>query len=548
MTMWIKTTRHKLLTAAFLFLISIFVQASASEWIYTVRPGDNLWDLAENFLVDMRYWRKLQSLNGVTDPEHMKPGTKLRIPVEWTLIQPARATVKKFTGDVKVSLASSGEQQAVSSGMPLQTGDKITTGKGSSVTLEFADGSVLTLREDSELKLEVMEYYGDEDVYNTRLQLERGRTDNKVYPYKKPGSRFEIHTPSASAAVRGTVYRVNTTDQASTASEVLEGEVSLTNDHGVELIPDGFGTIARKDSPPLPPVQLLAAPDLSRLPPLLERLPVRIKLPEVPHATAYRTQVTADPNFQDLILDGISTSSVAQLAELADGDYLLRVRAIDHNGLEGYDSVSKFTLNAKPEPPFAVTPQPDAAVPPDFRAFSWTENAAISHYHFQVAANVEFSQPVVDRPDQKGSALTLDEPLAPGKWFWRVAASSVDEGKGPFGDPQPFRVMKPGPQAEPPAMSENEITFRWSAGEETDQYQIQVARDELFEVPDIDLKLSQPAYRMPRPEQPGTLYMRTRLIGVDGFEGAWSSPQSLEIPDERPFWLIGIIPLLIFLL
>lgn len=548
MTMWKRITQNKILLAALLFLISTISHVSASEWIYTVRPGDNLWDLAEDFLVDMRYWRKLQSLNGVTDPEHMKPGSTLRIPLEWTLIQPARATVKRYSGEVKVNLASTGDQQAVSPNMVLQTGDKITTGKGSSVTLEFADGSVLILREDSELKLEVMESYGDEDVYNTQLQLDRGRTDNRVNPYKKPGSRFEIHTPSASAAVRGTVYRVNATDLTSTSSEVLEGEVSIANDLGQESIAEGYGTVARKDAPPLPPVLLLPAPDLSGVPDLIERLPLRIKLPEVPGAAAYRIQITTDPGFQSLNHDGISTSSIAQLAELADGDYLLRVRGIDNNRLEGHDSLNKFTLNARPEPPFAVTPQPDAAVPPDFRAFSWTENAAISQYHFQVADNPEFNQPVVDTADHKGSALTLDQPLAPGNWFWRVAATSTVEGKGPFGDAQPFRVMKPGPQAEPPAMNEDEITFRWSAGEENDQYQIQVARDDSFETLLIDEKLSLPEFVMPRPDQPGTLYMRTRLIGADGFEGAWSSPQSLVIPDERPLWLMGIVPLLIFLL
>ena len=34
--------------------------ALAEDWIYSVRPGDNLWDLSEAHLTSMKYWRPLQ--------------------------------------------------------------------------------------------------------------------------------------------------------------------------------------------------------------------------------------------------------------------------------------------------------------------------------------------------------------------------------------------------------------------------------------------------------------------------------------------------------
>ena len=539
---------HKLTLLSLLLYSVSFASFAANDWIYTIKPGDNLWNLSENFLVDMRYWRRLQRLNGISDPNHMPPGSKLRIPLKWTQIKPSDAAVLEFSGDVSVTLAGSGTKQPVTSGMLLKTGDEIQTGSESSATLEFDDGSRLILREESDLKLEKLESYGDEDIFNTQLKLKRGRTDNEVNPYKKPGSRFEIRTPSATAAVRGTVYRVAVPDQTTTTTEVIEGKVDVANDIGKTGVPGGYGTVAKRGEPPTPPIVLLVAPDLSKVPDLIERLPLRFKLPEIENARSYRIQITMDPTFQSLDYDGISPTASAKIAELPDGKYLMKVRGIDDKDLEGFDSSHSFILNAKPEAPFPVVPQPEGAVPVGHSDFSWSQSEGISSYHFQLADNAEFIQPVVDVSDNKGSIANISESLTPGQWFWRVAAIDPAEGSGPFSETNVFRVMKPGPEAEPPTMSDTEIVFRWPVSKETDQYQIQVARDDTFASPIIDERITVSEYTMPRPKEHGNIYMRTKLIDSDGFEGSWSTPQSLEIHAERPAWMMGVIPFLIILL
>ena len=42
--------------------------ASAAEWAYVARPGDNLWNITERYLKDIRYVSRLQSHNGIADP------------------------------------------------------------------------------------------------------------------------------------------------------------------------------------------------------------------------------------------------------------------------------------------------------------------------------------------------------------------------------------------------------------------------------------------------------------------------------------------------
>lgn len=529
----------------FFLLLSSISATLASEWVYTVKPGDTLWRLTEDFLVDIRYWRRLQSMNYVTQPNNMPPGTTLRIPLKWTKINPSQAMVKNVAGKVTV-ISKDGKRDAKLETF-LLVNDEITTDIGASITLEFGDGSVLTLREESKLRLETLEYYGNKDVFNTKLKLEQGRTDNEVNPHKKPGSRFEIYTPSATAAVRGTVYRVAAPDQTTTSTEVLEGKVTVANDLGQEQVPGGYGSVAKLNTPPTPPIVLLDAPDLSEVPELVEKLPIRFNLPEIENARSYRIQLAKNSAFQSLDYDGTSSTTTTRIPALADGNYLMKVRGIDKNNLEGFDSTHSFTLNAKPEAPFLVMPKLEAAIPVEHTAFSWSDSKDISTYHFQLADNDKLSQPVVDTiTHDQGSNIELKETLTPGKWFWRVAAIDAADGPGPFGETNTFRVMKPGPAADTPEMSDTDIVFRWSAGAPSDQYAIQISREETFETLLVDTQTSKPNYTMLRPADPGKIYIRVRLIEADGFEGSWSTPHFLTIPEKTPYWL-GVLPFLFLL-
>src|SRR5690606_29322242 len=71
--------RRRVVVVLRLLTICLLLQGScllADDWVYTVRPGDNLWNLAERHLKSFKYIRQLQLLNGVQDPYHIPPGKK----------------------------------------------------------------------------------------------------------------------------------------------------------------------------------------------------------------------------------------------------------------------------------------------------------------------------------------------------------------------------------------------------------------------------------------------------------------------------------------
>jgi hypothetical protein len=96
----------------------------------------------------------------------------------------------------------------------------------------------------------------------------------------------------------------------------------------------------------------------------------------------YRAQLARDEAFNDVVMDGVFDASPARFTGLADGDYWLRVRAIDDAGLEGYDAARAFALRARPEPP--------RAAPPRAATLSWEQVPAAAGYRLQVSRDAAF--------------------------------------------------------------------------------------------------------------------------------------------------------------
>jgi hypothetical protein len=55
----------------------------------------------------------------------MPPGSRLRIPIAWLKIQPAAVQIVDARGEVKATVADSGNRVAVTAGMSLRAGDEI---------------------------------------------------------------------------------------------------------------------------------------------------------------------------------------------------------------------------------------------------------------------------------------------------------------------------------------------------------------------------------------------------------------------------------------
>ena len=534
-----RLARRALLLCLWTMLVS---PVRAAEWIYTVQSGDNPWNLTERYLAGVKYWPRIQTLNRIADPEHIPPGTRLRIPIEWLRRVDTIAKVTTVHGHAELSGRRA--SRPLAAGMQLRSGDVIRTGEDSNVAIEFADGSRVLVHATAELHLDALGSFENTDYYDTQVRLTQGRMENLVAPLGTGPGRFEISTPAAVTAVRGTRYRVNAAADA-TRSEVLEGKVGVSNDaDGVEVAA-GFGTLAAANQAPVAPIALLPAPDLAKLSARLERVPLAVTIDVLAGASAYRFQLADDAAFDAPLFDARADGPRLRGPDLPDGHYFLRVRGIDGRGLEGLNADHAFELDARPEPPLLTAPAPGAGVPEERPQMSWGENSSIPRYHLQVARDAAFADRVMDDATISAAQATTPQPVPPGIYYWRVASITADEGQGPYSDTQQFRRLPPAPAMEAPAVDKDNMNVRWRAGEPGQTFQFQLAAEEKFDPPVIDLRVEDAEAKFKRPKG-GTYYMRVKTIDVDGTQGAFGSVQKIEVPAKAGarWWMIIFLPLI----
>jgi hypothetical protein len=512
--------------------------AAADDLVYVVRKGDTLIGLGRTLLVDPRGWPALQRLNKIAEPRRIPVGTRLRIPVALARAVPAPARVIGVEGEARSGGA------ALAPGATLGPGAEVTTGRDGFVTIELADGTRLVLQAQSRLRIREAGRYPDLGAYRSAIEIERGRVESRAAP-QPGGGRFEIHTPLATTAVRGTDFRVAAdADARVTRSEVVTGSVEVSGAGAPVTVAAGFGTVVDESRRPAPPVRLLPAPDLARLPKLQERVVFRFALEPVAGARGYRAQLARDRDFQAVVAEHAASAAEARFGGVPDGDYWLRVRALDERALEGADGYHAFRLKARPEPPFPSAPRDAGKASGEAVELAWTAAAEAATYRVQLARDAAFANLVADEPAVAATGFRAGG-LVPGEYFWRVGSVRADGARGPFGDPQRFTLKALPPVPEPPTADDANLHFTWAA-EPGQTFRLQVARDERFTSIVADRTLAAPRASLERPE-PGTYYMRVQATDPDGYVGPYTATQRFEVPPPPPPWWLLLLPLILLL-
>ena len=521
--------------------------ATAQEWVYSARPGDNLWNLSERYLRSVGMFRRLQAHNGISDPLHILPGTRIRFPVAWLRVQPAAVHVLEVRGGAVVERAADGSTATLDGGESLQAGDRLSTADDGRVVLEFADGSRMLVRGDSFLEFDHLSAYGDTGMVDTRVRMRGGRIESDVTPAAGPGSRFEIETPAAVAAVRGTRFRIGA-DEVATRSEVIEGRVRVSGSGRGRDVGAGFGVVAESGRAPPAPRELLAAPEMGELPEVLTELVLRLEFEPIEGAVAYRAELYGAQGI-GAVDDAVVTSPLAEFDAPPDGHYRLSVRGIETDGLEGRDATHAFEVNARPVPPAMVQPPDRAATHGQPPELWWSTPADAVSYHLQLAADPDFQTLLLDEPALQATRLQPALELEPGTYFWRLAQRDGSGEMGPFGQPRSFRMQE---VPEPPApgeaaVEEDSLTIGWGAVANASRYEFQMARDEGFADVAIAEELREPSLTLERPDA-GTWWFRSRGVSDEGVPGPWSPSSSIDVPVDKPWALLLLVAPLLLLL
>ncbi len=529
--------------------VLVSFKAYTADWIYVVSDGDNLWNLSKKYLGSAVDWHKVQKVNQLPDPHWISPGTRLRIPLEWIESNSIPAKVRSLAGKAYLTRRD-GSTEELLAGSLLYLGDRLQTTSAASATIEFADGSILTLNGGSELSLDHLSAYGETGMVDSRLRLLKGRAETRVTPANGPGSRFEIHTSSAISAVRGTEYRIAFIEGSQTSNvEVTGGAVDVSDTAVTEnkLVGKGFGTVVQAGRPPLPPKELLPGPVFDALPDKIDRLGWPVSWTPVDGAQSYKVQLADAPEFETIRWQRISERPRFRLPDLPDGRYYLRVRAIDELGLEGLDSLADLIQDARPQPPVPLQPADAAVFLEQAPKLSWSRSLEASTYRLQIAKDPDFEKLTLDKQPMRDLDFTEETTAQLGSWYWRVASLAEDGEQGPFGAVRQFTV-KPIP-AEPVAEASSDdkaMTITWRAGGVGETYRVQIAEDRKFKRLLLDDRLTEAKLTIEFIADDNRFF-RVQAIDSDGDRSAWGAVQEIPpLPDKS--WKVFLGSVLIMVL
>ncbi|MFD4836230.1 FecR domain-containing protein [Achromobacter sp. NPDC058515] len=314
--------------------------ALGDDFIYRVRQGDTLINLAAQYTRNQANWSRLQTLNQIVTPERLPIGLELHIPLSMIPVRDAQARVVHVSGQADL------DGKSVQPGAPVAEGSTVVTAPNGFVTLELADGSKLTLPSDGSVELTRLRQFEGTALTDSVINVRRGSVESSVAPAGNGVGRFEIRTPVAVTGVRGTRFRVQSSAQGA-QSEVLEGSVRLQA-HAPGAAPakpvavaEGYGAAIGADGSLSGVRPLLKAPQLGD--------PVRAgggswtsAFAPVAGAQGYLVRVSRDAEGALPVSSVSFPSSDIRFTAPGPGTFYVSVRAVDNLGLSGQDAVRTF--------------------------------------------------------------------------------------------------------------------------------------------------------------------------------------------------------------
>lgn len=336
------------------------------------------------FKGDVRFYRPTQ------------PGVAAATPVANSADAAQSPTgIAPLTADEKASAS------ALSRDTKILTGDIIFTTEDGYASISFSSGSIINLQPNTEAALVKLNCLPDDDSCFIEIITQSGKVTSDVENRDDQPVEFKISTPFASAAVRGTKFDIEASEQLILG--VTEGGVDVSSQGDPVQIPVGFGTTVSAGENPSDPIELLPAP-------ILKRLPARIAQGDTVswwsfnEASSYNAIVSDDEGANaPLAVYNVQTENI-EFQALDSGDYFLTLRAIDDNGLRGFRASTRVTLadiDASIEPV-------ETSVSRQGREFLVVvENGSplARGYEIQISGNSEFSDPLSVDVNENGSAV-----------------------------------------------------------------------------------------------------------------------------------------------
>jgi hypothetical protein len=401
--------------------------------VYVVKKGDTLNSIKQEFLSADIDWQSVAKDNDITNPKKLPVGREIRLPIKFLNSQANFATITLVSG--KASL----DGKPLTANTKVQDTSKIETDADSAVELLLSDGSTMRVGSASAVVIERLKQYHSSSIVEARVRLIKGRIEASVSPQRK--KPFDILTPGATAAVRGTKFGVsvdampNAKIAAGAASvDVPTGSVEWVSTSAKAApsvaIPAGFGAAAKASGEVTLPEPLLPPIAISELPSITTKTISELAFTASPLAKAYRVQVASDADFKNVLSEMLTANASVTLSSKHDGPHHVRVKALSANLVEGNTAQTLVNVAARPVPPSGASPPSNTSKYAPEVALTWLDQAGLK-YRVQLSQDESFAKTTFDNIIATASTTVR---LNPGLNYWRIASIEPSQKQGPFSD------------------------------------------------------------------------------------------------------------------
>lgn len=503
---------------------SLAESGAIPEWIYAVRPGESFQDVVDSLLArDVSASRLLQH-NNIDSASSVNSGDSLRIPLAWLQRQPDPARVKSVDGQVQILSGNDGSKRPLTRDTLVRVGDEILSHSGTA-TVELADGSLVRISPNSRLAFNRLTQYGKSGMVDTRLRLDHGEIETQVKPVIDGGSRFEIETPSAVAAVRGTMFSLKT-GPGKTDLRVTEGAVSFGPRGKTRRIPAGYSaSVSTAGSGSMNIRRLPPPPEVNPLLPRLTQLPAELSW-QPSGASAHRVDIFDAESGRWMDSRRVNGDSF-DINLLDNGDYEIHLAALDSRGIAGMPGTLTVEVDLQARTATLEQPEAGESVNDDMPEFRWQFRGENEVARVEIAEDRDFSNLVATSewaPDQ--SALP-SRPLSPGQYYWRVVteaggnsvATSETRSLVVNGTLPPVRIISVN-------YVDSQVRVFWQKVDTATDYRLQLSEEPRFEniIKEATLADTTAALRL----IPGRRYfVRLKALSDGPLESRWGPGREL---------------------
>nr|WP_297401909.1 FecR domain-containing protein [uncultured Marinobacter sp.] len=500
--------------------------ATAPEWVYTLRPGESFSEVAGDLLSSRYGPGRLLQYNDIDNAATLGEGDRIRIPLAWLKRQPDPARVASVSGAVQLISGVDGQKRPLIPDALIRVGDEIISGAGTA-TIELADGSEVRLSPESRLTFNRLTQYGRSGMIDTRLRLNRGEVHTRVKPVIEGGSRFEIETPSAVAAVRGTAFALQTS-ASGTSLQVTRGVVDFGAPGKVRRIPAGYGASVSTDgSHSLSIRQLPPAPQVNPLPPLLTSLPT--ELTWAPSRAPMHQLDIFESGTGRWVESRAVTGNDYDISLLDNGRYEIHLAALDARGIAGMPAVVPVEVGLQARKADLVSPADGGSVNDDMPEFRWTLNGSNEVARVEIAEEESFRELVTASEWAPETSALPARPMSPGQYYWRVV---TEAGGTSVATTEPRKLVVNGTLPPVRIISINyldsQVRVFWEKVETASNYRLQLSEEPTFSniIKEATLPETTAALRL----IPGRRYfVRLKALSEGPLESRWGPGRELYL-------------------